>query len=127
MLAFAILTALLLLPSVKVAADAIAAWYGGGLQAPQVAMWDEAQGKMFYSLCNSNGTPIFPYNDDYALQLDQKPIRNTNVAGSVGPENTVSQSISGRSLSSFINSNARAGLDLLPRRGLWNRLSDLSL
>lgn len=94
MLALAILTASLLVPSLA-AADAIATWYGGGLQAPQVAMWDEAQGKMFYSLCNSNGTPIFLYNDDYVLQLDQKPIRNTSVAGSVGPENTVSQSISG--------------------------------
>ena len=91
MLAFAIFAASLLLLSLATA-GAVAAWYGGDLHAPQIAMWDEAQGKMFYSLCTSNGTPIFPYNDDYALQLNQKPIRNTSVAGSVGPENTVSQS-----------------------------------
>lgn len=55
-------------------------WYTG-LGAPQLAMYNQSAGKIFYSLCNSNSTPIFPANDTAAFHLDIPPANNTSIAG----------------------------------------------
>lgn len=55
-------------------------WYTG-LGAPQLAMYNQSAGKIYYSLCNSNSTPIFPANDTAAFHLDIPPANNTSIAG----------------------------------------------
>lgn len=66
-----------------VAAGSIATWITGQ-GAPQVIMQDDATGKIFYSLCNSNGsTPIFPANESAALTFedDFTPKNGTSLTG----------------------------------------------
>lgn len=83
------LAAMSLVPSVA-SADSIAAWFAEGLMAPQILMYEQDKGKIFYSLCNSNGTPIFPYDDAHTLELYDKPMKNTTITGSSGSEGSVS-------------------------------------
>ncbi|KAI1767703.1 hypothetical protein GGR53DRAFT_463183 [Hypoxylon sp. FL1150] len=65
----------------QVAGGSIAAWTTG-VGAPQVIMQDDATGKIFYSLCNSNGTsPIFPGNDTASFSLDLHPKAKTSLTG----------------------------------------------
>ncbi|KAI1376602.1 hypothetical protein F4677DRAFT_419037 [Hypoxylon crocopeplum] len=67
-----------------VSSGSIAAWTTG-LGAPQIIMQDDATGKIFYSLCNSNGsTPIFPANESAAFTFDSDnlaPKNGTSLAG----------------------------------------------
>ncbi|KAI6086972.1 hypothetical protein F4821DRAFT_120836 [Hypoxylon rubiginosum] len=64
-----------------IAAGSLAAW-STGLGAPQLIMQDDATGKIFYSLCNSNGTsPIFPANETASFNLDLPPKNGTSLAG----------------------------------------------
>lgn len=58
----------------------LSAW-STGLGAPQVIMFDDDTGKIFYSLCNSNSTPIFPADDTAAFHLEIEPAEGTSVAG----------------------------------------------
>jgi len=88
MFVLASLGAMSLMPSV-VSADSIAAWFADGLMAPQILMYEEDKGRIFYSLCNSNGTPIFPYDDEHTLQLYDKPMKNTTITGSSGSNGSV--------------------------------------
>ncbi|KAK6076793.1 hypothetical protein SCUP515_05295 [Seiridium cupressi] len=46
-------------------------------------MYDQTSGKILYSLCNSNSTPIFPANETAAFDLDPNfpPMNGTSVAG----------------------------------------------
>ncbi|KAI1774160.1 hypothetical protein F4818DRAFT_74961 [Hypoxylon cercidicola] len=62
-------------------AGSIAAWTTG-LGAPQIIMQDDATGRIFYSLCNSNGsTPIFPSNETASFSLDLAPKNGTSLTG----------------------------------------------
>jgi hypothetical protein len=73
----------LLLSVQPAACSSIAAWWYSTLSAPQVIQYDNTTGHIYYSLCNSNNTPIFPGNDTAALPLDLKrfpPMNGTSVA-----------------------------------------------
>ncbi|KXJ96810.1 hypothetical protein Micbo1qcDRAFT_199576 [Microdochium bolleyi] len=83
MLSFAPLMPLFLLSRLA-SADSIATWYSKRFRTPQVILWDAEKRKIFYSLCNSTGPPIFPHDDQYALELYHKPLWNTTLAGSTG-------------------------------------------
>lgn len=50
---------------------------------PGLVMLDDATGDIRYSMCNSNSTPVFPYDDDaFTLDLAQYPPRkDTGLAG----------------------------------------------
>ncbi|KAI1138650.1 hypothetical protein F5Y05DRAFT_418872 [Hypoxylon sp. FL0543] len=64
-------------------AGSIAAWLTG-LGAPQIIMQDDTTGKIFYSLCNSNGSaPIFPANASASFEIDSiyAPKNGTSLAG----------------------------------------------
>ncbi len=47
--------------------------------APQVAMQDDATGQIFYSLCNSNDTTIFPTDGSAAFNPTIAPKQNTSL------------------------------------------------
>ena len=58
----------------------LSSWFTG-LGAPQLIKYDDDTGKIFYSLCNSNSTPVFPEDDTAALHLEIPPAKGTSVAG----------------------------------------------
>ena len=60
---------------------AIDAWIVEGLEAPQVVMYDDATGNIYYSLCNSSGTPVWPGDNSTAFDLRFAPMNGTGVAG----------------------------------------------
>ncbi|KAM0809059.1 hypothetical protein AB5N19_09402 [Seiridium cardinale] len=66
-----------------VRAGSISTWWYPEALAPQVIMYDQTSGKILYSLCNSNSTPIFPANETAAFDLDPNfpPMNGTSVAG----------------------------------------------
>lgn len=51
--------------------------------APAVAKYDDATGKVYYSLCNSIRTPVFAFNESTTLDFDDRyPLLNgTSIAG----------------------------------------------
>ncbi|KAI4863660.1 hypothetical protein F4820DRAFT_449820 [Hypoxylon rubiginosum] len=64
-------------------AGSIATW-STGLGAPQIIMQDDATGRIFYSLCNSNGTtPVFPANVSASFSFDSNltPKNGTSLTG----------------------------------------------
>lgn len=69
-------------------ANAISAFFSKDLPAPQVMMYEK--GKIYHSLCNSQDTPVFPYDDTAILSLKQKPIENTDIAITAGKDGVVS-------------------------------------
>ena len=60
---------------------AIDAWLVPDFGAPQLVMHDDATGNIFYSLCNSTGTPVFPADDSTAFDLKYAPLNGTGLAG----------------------------------------------
>ncbi|KAI1874053.1 uncharacterized protein JN550_002632 [Neoarthrinium moseri] len=44
-------------------------------------MYDNETNKIYYSLCNSVGTPIFPFDDSAALSLPFPPLKGTKITG----------------------------------------------
>ncbi|RYO76128.1 hypothetical protein DL766_002746 [Monosporascus sp. MC13-8B] len=59
----------------------VAAWYDELFGAPQVISFDTGDKKIYYSLCNSNGLPVFPANESATFNLRWTPFRSTTVAG----------------------------------------------
>ncbi|KAI1075630.1 hypothetical protein F5B20DRAFT_375073 [Whalleya microplaca] len=76
---------------VKMAAAGSMASWRTGPEAPQIIMQDDATGKIFYSLCNSEQEPIFPANESIAFEIDnsQLPKPGTQLGGSGYQENGV--------------------------------------
>ncbi|KAH8671500.1 hypothetical protein BX600DRAFT_548465 [Xylariales sp. PMI_506] len=44
-------------------------------------MYDDATNGIYYALCNSNSTPVFPADNTAKFELDFEPMKGTNVAG----------------------------------------------
>ncbi|KAI0834637.1 hypothetical protein F5Y06DRAFT_300491 [Hypoxylon sp. FL0890] len=85
------LTSLLIQNFRSVVAGSIAAWLTE-LGPPQIIMQDDATGKIFYSLCNSNGsTPIFPASTSASFEFDPiyAPRNGTSLAGTGWVEDDV--------------------------------------
>ncbi|KAI1505631.1 hypothetical protein F5X99DRAFT_404665 [Biscogniauxia marginata] len=63
-------------------AGSIATWFTGD-GAPQVIVQDDATGKIYYSLCNSDGTSVFPGTDSEVFAFDDSlaPKNGTSLAG----------------------------------------------
>lgn len=49
--------------------------------SPHMAMQDPSTGKILYSACNSNSTPIFPTDGTNAFKLRKTPRNGTAIAG----------------------------------------------
>ncbi|KAI2643344.1 hypothetical protein GGS21DRAFT_10553 [Xylaria nigripes] len=80
--ALAALSAWSSLHSALVDAGSIASWTTGG-GAPQIVVQDDDTGDILYSLCNSNGTSVFPANESRSLIFDQglAPKKGSSLAG----------------------------------------------
>ncbi len=59
----------------------IHSWLVEALGAPQIVMYDDDTGNIFYSLCNSSGTPVFPADSSAAFNLKYPPLNGTGLAG----------------------------------------------
>ncbi|KAI1824626.1 hypothetical protein F4861DRAFT_548532 [Xylaria intraflava] len=79
---FSALSAWLILFLALVDAGSIASWTTGR-DVPQVMVQDDDTGKIFYSLCNSNGTVVFPTNESRSLTFDRglEPRKDSSIAG----------------------------------------------
>lgn len=80
---FGLMSALLWLLLRPVHASSIATWWYESASAPQVMQYDQQTGRIYYSLCNSNSTPVFALNDSTALPWHDgvPPISGTSIAG----------------------------------------------
>lgn len=79
---------------------AISAWLVDALESPQVVMHDDVTGKIFYSLCNSSGTPVFPGDASAAFDLKYPPLNGTGVSGFGYTETTNGITVSAKTLHS---------------------------
>ncbi|RYP61124.1 hypothetical protein DL769_007859 [Monosporascus sp. CRB-8-3] len=71
----------------------VATWYDELFGAPQIIIHDRSEGRIFYSLCNSNGLPVFPANNSAAFNLRWTPWRSSTVAGVGYQENGVNHAV----------------------------------
>jgi hypothetical protein len=54
-------------------------------------MYDDTSQQIYYSLCNSNNTPIFPADSTATFELDFPPMKGTQIAGTGYQLNGVNQ------------------------------------
>ncbi|RYP93256.1 hypothetical protein DL770_000631 [Monosporascus sp. CRB-9-2] len=73
--------ALLWLSPRSVDAASVDAWLVPELAAPQVVVYDDDSGNVYYSLCNSSGTPVFPGDESATFELRFAPLNGTSVVG----------------------------------------------
>ncbi|RYP54128.1 hypothetical protein DL768_001013 [Monosporascus sp. mg162] len=71
----------------------MAAWYDELFSAPQVVLYDTSVRRIFYSLCNSNGLPVFPANDSATFNLRWTPWSSSKVSGVGYQENGVNHAV----------------------------------
>ncbi|RYP04580.1 hypothetical protein DL765_010136 [Monosporascus sp. GIB2] len=73
--------------------SSMAAWYDESFGAPQVVLFNTDDRKIFYSLCNSNGLPVFPANDSATFNLRWTPWSSSKVSGVGYQENGVNHAV----------------------------------
>ncbi|RYP76310.1 hypothetical protein DL769_003650 [Monosporascus sp. CRB-8-3] len=65
----------------SVDAASVDAWLVPELATPQVVVYDDYSGNVYYSLCNSSGTPVFPGDESATFELRFTPLNGTSVVG----------------------------------------------
>ncbi|RYP45677.1 hypothetical protein DL768_008021 [Monosporascus sp. mg162] len=65
----------------SVDAASVDAWLVAELAAPQVVVYDDESGNVYYSLCNSSGTPVFPGDESATFELRFAPLNGTSIVG----------------------------------------------